>query len=135
MSSQIDNINIVQNLYSFFSDKNINAILEMLSPNVEWGEPSNPFNPAGGTRYGHKGFLEWINIGSQSEDILELQPKKMLTDIDSVAVVGFIKCRAISTGKIYESDFVHLLTIKNGKVIKFQEFFDTYLAGEAFRQE
>ncbi len=134
MSSQIENINIVQNLYSFFSDKNINAILEMLSPNVEWGEPSNPFNPAGGTRYGHKGFLEWINIGRQSEDILELQPKKMLTDIDSVAVVGFIKCRAISTGKIYESDFVHLVTIKNGKVIKFQEFFDTYLAGEAFRQ-
>lgn len=134
MSSQIENINIVQNLYSSFSGKNFNAILEMLSPDVEWGEPSNPFNPASGTRYGHEGFLEWINIGRQSEDILELQPKKMLTDIDSVAVVGFIKCRAISTGKIYESDFVHLITIKNGKVIKFQEFFDTYSAGEAFKQ-
>ena len=59
----------------------------------------------------------------------------MLTDFDSVAVVGFMKCRAISTGKIYESDFVHLVTIKNGKVIKFQEFFDTYLAGEAFKRK
>jgi len=135
MSSQIENINIVQNLYSFFSDKNINAIIEMLSPNVEWGEPSNPFNPAGGTRYGHEGFLEWINIGRQTEDILELQTKKMLTDLDSVAVVGFIKCRAISTGKIYESDFVHFITIKDGLVVKFQEFFDTYIAGEAFRQK
>jgi ketosteroid isomerase-like protein len=135
MSSQIENIKIVKNLYSSFSDKNISAILEMLSPDVEWGEPSNPFNPAGGTRYGHEGFLEWINIGRQTEDILELKPKKMLTDIDSVAVIGFIKCRAISTGKIYESDFVHFITIKDGLVVKFQEFFDTYIAGEAFRQK
>ena len=58
----------------------------------------------------------------------------MLTDDDSVAVVGYMKCLAIPTGKTYESDFVHLVTIKGGKVTKFQEFFDTYIAGEAFRQ-
>jgi ketosteroid isomerase-like protein len=37
------------------------------------------------------------------------------------------------TGRIYESDFVHLVTFKDGKIVRFQEFFDTYLAGEAFR--
>jgi hypothetical protein len=134
MSSQIENINIVQNLYSFFSDKNINAILEMLSPDIEWGEPSNPFNPAGGTRYGHKGFLEWLNIGKQNEDILILEPRKMLTDNDTVAVLGYMKCLAIQTGKMYESDFVHIVVIKDRKIVKFQEFFDTYIAGEAFRK-
>lgn len=134
MSSQIENINIVQNLYSYFSDKNINAILELLSPNVEWGEPSNPFNPAGGTRYGHKGFLEWLNIGKENEDILILEPRKMLTDNNTVAVYGYMKCLAIPTGKIYESDFVHIVVIEDMKIIKFQEFFDTYIAGEAFRK-
>ena len=135
MSIQKENVAIVQQLYSAFAKREINKLMALLSPEVEWGEPSNPFNPAGGTHYGHKGFLEWINIGKQSEEILVLNPKKMLTDFDSVAVVGFMKCRAISTGKIYESDFVHLVTIKNGKVIKFQEFFDTYLAGEAFKRK
>jgi ketosteroid isomerase-like protein len=134
MSTQIENINIVRDLYSYFSVKNINAILEMLSPDVEWGEPSNPFNPAGGTRHGHKGFLEWLNIGKQSEDILILEPRKMLTDDDTVAVLGYMKCLAKPTGKIYESDFVHIIMIKDRKIVKFQEFFDTYLAGEAFRK-
>jgi len=105
----------------------------MLSDDIEWGEPENPFNPAGGTRKGHSGFLEWISIGKNAEDILVLSPQKMLTDIDSVAVVGHMKCRAISTGKVYESDFVHLVTLRDGKICKFQEFFDTYVAGEAFR--
>lgn len=44
-----------------------------------------------------------------------------------------MKCLAITTGKIYESDFVHWVEIKNKKIIKFQEFFDTYIAREAFR--
>ncbi|MDH7514198.1 MAG: nuclear transport factor 2 family protein [Clostridiales bacterium] len=133
MSVQKENIKIVQRLYEAFAKRNIDAILGMLSPDVEWGEPSNPYNPAGGTRHGHEGFLEWLNIGRQSEDILVLEPQKMLEDDDSVAVVGYMKCRAIPTGKVYESDFVHLVTIKSGKVVRFQEFFDTYIAGEAFR--
>lgn len=134
MSTPIENIKIIKRLYALFAEKNINSILEMLSPDVEWGEPANPFNPAGGTRYGHQGFLEWLNIGKENEDILILEPRKMLTDDDTVAVLGYIKCLAIPTEKTYESDFVHIITIKDGKILKFQEFFDTYAAGEAFRQ-
>jgi len=127
------NVEIVQEIYAAFARRDIPAIVALLNPDVEWGEPSNPFNPAGGTRRGHEGFLEWVEVGRRSEDILLLEPQKMLVDEDSVAVVGFMRCRAIPTGKEYESDFVHVVTLKAGKVTKFQEFFDTYAAGEAFR--
>jgi ketosteroid isomerase-like protein len=127
------NLEIVRKLYDAFSRKDINAMLELLHDEVEWGEPENPYNPAGGTRNGHAGFLEWLNIGKNAEEILMLNPQRFLTDSDSVAVIGHMKCKAISTQKIYESDFVHLATIQDQKVRKFQEFFDTYAAGEAFR--
>jgi uncharacterized protein len=133
MTTQNKNLNLVQKLYRAFNMKEIQTIIDMLDPEAEWGEPSNPYNPAGGTRYGVAGFLEWMTIGRQAEEILILDPRKMLIDHDSVAVVGYEKCKAIPTGKIYESDFVHLVTLKEGKVVKFQEFFDTYIAGEAFR--
>jgi ketosteroid isomerase-like protein len=128
------NVNTVQQVYAAFAKRDINAILSMLSPDIEWGEPPNPFNPAGGTRHGHEGFLEWLNIGRQSEEILVLEPRKFLTDRDSVAVVGFTRCLAKPTGKSYETDFVHVVTIREGKIVRFQEFFDTYAAAEAFRQ-
>jgi ketosteroid isomerase-like protein len=134
MNTREQNIKIVQQLYSAFGKRDIPAIVKMLSPEVEWGEPANPYNPAAGTRYGHSGFMEWINIGSQSEDILILEPRKYLSDDDSVAVYGYMKCLAKQTGKIYESDFVHLIIIKDGQINKFKEFFDTYIAGEAFRK-
>jgi len=128
------NIQIVQKVYLDFSKRDIPAILALLSPDVEWSEPSNPFNPAGGTRCGHSGFLEWAQIGNQCEDILILEPRQFLTQDNTVAAVGYMKCRAQSTGKVYESDFVHLVTVKNGQITRFHEFFDTYIAGEAFKR-
>ena len=129
-----NNVKIVQQLYAAFDRRDINAILDLLNPNVEWGEPPNPFNPAAGIRRGHAGFIEWLNIGKESEEILVLEPQRFLTGNETVAVAGYTKCLAKPTGRSYETDFVHLFTLKDGKITRFQEFFDTYAAGEAFRQ-
>jgi len=51
MNIQEENIEIVQQLYSAFANRDINTIVGLLSSDVEWGEPENPFNPAGGTRH------------------------------------------------------------------------------------
>ncbi len=133
MENRESNLAKAQALYDAFFRKDIPAMLQLLHEAVEWGEPTNPHNPAGGTRHGHAGFMEWLNIGRESEEILELHPQRFLSDDDAVTVVGSMKCKVIHNQKIYESDFVHLIVFQEGKVRKFQEFFDTWAAGEAFR--
>jgi len=130
-----NNIAVVQEVYAAFSRGDIDAILGRLCDDVVWSEPENPFNPAGGTRHGHNGFLEWIRVGRESERIELLEPHRFLADENGVAVVGRMRCRANATGRTYESDFVHLVTLRDGKISAFQEFFDTYAAGEAFRAQ
>lgn len=129
----MENTKIVKELYKAFGNHDIDKVLSMLSPDVVWQEPNSPLNPCGGTRYGHAGFLEWLNIGRQAEDILVLEPKQYIAQNDTVVVIGFTKCLAKPTSKTYETDFVHIVTVKDGKVSHFQEFFDTYAAAEAFR--
>ena len=99
METRQKNVDLVLTLYDAFSKREIDKILEMLCDDVEWGEPENPYNPAGGTRKGHTGFLEWVNIGKDAEDILIMEPKKFLTDNDSVAVIGYMKCLANTNWK------------------------------------
>jgi ketosteroid isomerase-like protein len=130
----MDNLELVKHLYNSFNNKKIEEIIKILHPKVEWGEPENPYNPAGGRRYGIDGFLEWISIGKQNEEILQLNITKMFSDESTVAVIGNMECLAIPTGKTYKSDFVHIIEIRENKILKFQEFFDTYIAGEAFRK-
>jgi uncharacterized protein len=130
----MSNVDVVQELYAAFGRRDMAAILAMLSPNVVWGEPENPYNPAAGTRHGHDGFLEWARIGRDAEDIEELSMHRFLQGDDCVATVGHMRCRAKNTGKSYESDFIHLVEIRDGKIVSFQEFFDTFAAGEAFKE-
>ena len=99
MNTSEKNLASVKQLYDAFSRKDISTLLELLHDDVEWGEPENPYNPAGGTRKGHAGFLEWLNIGKNAEDILQLNPQRFLTDTDSVAVIGNMRCKAIKTQK------------------------------------
>lgn len=132
-TGQSTHVDVVRELYRAFGRHDIDAILTVVSADVEWGEPDNPFNPSGGTRHGHAGFLEWLRVGQQSEEILVLEPRQFLTDRDTVAVVGYTKCVAKPTGRVYETDFVHVVTFRDGKVTRFQEFFDTFAAAEAFR--
>ncbi|HMU62785.1 MAG TPA: nuclear transport factor 2 family protein [Gemmatimonadales bacterium] len=126
-------VELVQELYAAFAQRDIPGMLACLAPDVVWREPENPFNPAAGVHCGHEGFLEWVRIGREAEEIELLEPREFLTNQQTVAVVGYMRCRAKPTGRVYESDFVHLVTCRDGKVIRFQEFFDTYAAGEAFR--
>ena len=65
--------------------------------------------------------------------MLVLEPHHFLAGDDRVAVVGHTRCRARRTGKTYDTDFVHLITFKGRQIVKFQEFFDTFAAAEAFR--
>lgn len=133
MASPHENITFVQSLYDAFAIRDVPRILQALSPSVEWGEPPNPFNPAAGTHHGHEGFLAWLRKGNESEEVLVLEPRDFLANAHSVAVVGYTRCRVRATGREYETDFVHLITLKDGKVQSFREFFDTFAAAEAFR--
>jgi hypothetical protein len=123
----------VQRLYKAFARRDLAGVLAWLAEDVVWSEPANPYNPAAGTRRGHAGFLEWAKAGNESEEILGLEPRQFLSAGDCVAVVGHTRCRARVTGRIYETDFVHLVTFTDGKVSSFQEFFDTFAAAEAFK--
>ena len=132
--SSTRNVAVVQSMYAGFRKGDVSGILAVLSDDVEWGEPDNPFNPAAGTRRGHAGFLEWLRVGKESEEILELELRQFLSDADSVVVLGRTKCLARSTGRTYDTDFVHVITFRDDRIVRFQEFFDTYAAGEAFRR-
>jgi ketosteroid isomerase-like protein len=126
-------VQVVRELYDAFKRRDITAILAVLSEDVEWSEPENPHNPSAGTRRGHAGFLEWARVGNDAEEVVSLDLHDILTSDQSVAAVGHTTCRVRATGRTYDTDFVHLITLRDGRVVRFQEFFDTYAAAAAFR--
>lgn len=42
--------------------------------------------------------------------------------------------RVKSTGRSFRSEFSHVFTVQNGKIVKFQEYFDTQAAVDTYRR-
>ncbi len=48
-------------------------------------------------------------------------------------VLGHYAWKLRKTGRTVESDFIHIFTVKGGKVVQFREFTDTAKFAEAYR--
>ena len=125
---------VVEVAYRAFGARDIEALLAVLDPDVEWGEPDNPHIPSAGTRRGLAGVVEWLTVGNETESIVALDVERILVDGDLAAVIGHTRVVAKATGIAYDTEFVHLVTVTGGRVVRFQEFFDTWIAAEAFRE-
>lgn len=129
----MDNVQIVQQVYKYFGEKNVPAILSLFDKDVVWERPGAPDIPFSGTFNGHEGLIKFFTLVGQSVKISEFSPKEFLSNEDTVAVIGDDEAEVISTGKKYITHWIQTFTLKDGKVIHGRVYIDTLQIARAFQ--
>jgi ketosteroid isomerase-like protein len=60
-----------------------------------------------------------------ADDIHSFEPREFIEAGEHVRVLGWEKSTALDTGKSFESEWVHVFTVKNDKVTRWRGFFNT----------
>jgi len=120
-----DNLGVIRRGYDAFGRGDINTLLESFDEQVSWVTPGPPELATSGRRTGRQEVAEFFVSVNELFDIQRFEPKEFLAQGDRVVVVGSETARARPTGNVIEADWVHVFTLRNGKVVAFQEFFDT----------
>ena len=55
-------------------------------------------------------------------DIVEFTQNEFLFDGQQAAVVGRLVLKFHSTGRVYDSEYAHILTVKDGQIVRFRDF-------------
>jgi ketosteroid isomerase-like protein len=127
-------VSFIQSLYAAFGRGEIATIIAAMTPDSTWqlvGRPSD--HPLLGTRKGKAGVQEFFDTLAKTQDATEFSPREFYPSGDKVFVLGHYAWKLRKTGRTAESDFIHIFTVKNGKVVQFQEFTDTAIFAEAYR--
>jgi uncharacterized protein len=128
------NISFVQSLYAAFSRGDIAAIIKALAPNVDWNVNGRRKDyPLLGGWKGSGEVQEFFQGVAQHEEAVDFSPRKFFAAEDRVFVLGHYVWKIRKTGRTVASDWVHVFTIRNGKVAAFWEFNDTAQFAEAYR--
>ena len=83
---------------------------------------------------GSRGSRRVFQILSGTQEVRQLELREFVAQGDKVVALGHYAWHVKSTDRGWESDFVHVLTVRDGKVTRFQEYTNTAAFVEAFHE-
>lgn len=129
---EAENVKIVQKLYADYGQGNIPAVVDALGDEIVFIQPKAGQSPLAGTYRGRKQVEDWFKKLDETSEEQDFEPREFIAQGDAVVVLGHYKFRAKSTGKTWESDWVMVWKVREGKLVSFQFYGDTAAEAAAF---
>ena len=118
---------IVRQAYAAFGRKDIAGILALLSDDVDWrlyaGEAAGI--SYGGKFTGTQQGQAWFGMLAESDDIQGFEAREFLEGPDHVTVLGWERGKPLPKGSLFETEWVHVFNVKNGKITRWIGTADT----------
>jgi uncharacterized protein len=132
--SELENTGLVQQAYDYFLSGDIPAVLELLSEDVEWVVPEVGGVPGRGNWHGREQVGQFFQTLDDTQGARQFEPREFVAQDGKVVALGHYVWHVRSTGREWESDFVHVFSVHDGKITRFQEYTDTAALAEAFHE-
>lgn len=116
---------IVRKAYEAFGRKDVPAILELIADDVDWEFVGSASLPYAGCRRNRNEVRDFFAAIPRTDDIHAFEPREFIEAGDHVTVLGWESATALDTGKQFESEWVHVFTVRSGKVTRWRGFFNT----------
>ena len=116
-----DNLAIVQRAYDAFLGGDIREVIDLLDPDIVWSVPRTV--PHGGDFRGLDGVREFFSgVGAAWKPLaLELHT---VGEIGPGRIAGLATVSGILAGSEVSYGTVHVFTLVDGKITRFQEYLD-----------
>jgi len=128
------NIALVQSLYAAFGKGDIATLINGLTADVDWKVNGRRKDyPMFGAWKGPADVQTFFQGVGENESFSAFSPNEFHAAGDLVFAFGRYAGTVKKTGRPFDCEWVHVFTVKNGKVARFREFTDTAQFAEAYR--
>ena len=126
------NGDIVKALYDAFAKGDVPAVLGAFDPQIQWRAAENFLYADGNPYVGPMAVAEGVfqRIVSDVENFAVL-PEHFVEAGDTVVVEGRYRGKMKATGTPVDAQFAHVWQLRDGKVVRFQQYTDTKQWAEA----
>jgi ketosteroid isomerase-like protein len=116
---------VVQQIYEAFGRRDLPAILNVVADDVDWEFVGSANLPYAGRRRNRKEVADFFAAIPRADDIHAFEPREFIEASEHVTVLGWERSTALDTGKTFESEWIHVFTVRDGKVTRWRGFFNT----------
>jgi ketosteroid isomerase-like protein len=119
-------IEVVKGVYAALASGDAAGALGAFDPNIEWREAEGFLYADGNPYVGAQAVAEGVlqRFGGSVEN-LAVVPRGFIDGGDSVVVEGRYSGTFKATGRPVDAQFAHVWQVRDGKVVRFQQYTDT----------
>lgn len=117
---------VARAMYSALGRGDTDAVEALLTPDVFWTfhGPANDIPYAGSFR-GAQGVRLYFQIANETVRTEPLEPRSFANQEDTVLVRGIETGVAVATDGRYTANWLHVITVHDGRITRFEEIIDT----------
>ena len=132
--SEQGNINIIRETYDRFANDNLSGMLDLFATDIEWKtqKVENSYFP--GEMIGRSEVRKFFENLIESVKYSVFDPLEFIASDNKVIVIGTATATVKETERDFTSEWIHIYTLEDSTVVKFQEFFDTAAVAQAFQK-
>jgi ketosteroid isomerase-like protein len=127
------NIKLVQDAYAAFGKGDLPAILDMMTPDVTMGIVGRTQDaPFLGIHSGKAGVMEFFKLLDEAHAISKFEPQRFLAAEEKVFVWGRYAWTMRKSGVSDETEWLHVLSVRDGKISAWLGYNDTAMLAAAY---
>ena len=131
-----ENTRIAQSAYEAFGRGDMPALADVMADDIEWVSPGDPGDdPNAGTFTGKEAVLGWFGGLASTLDFTTFEPREFIAQNDKVVSMVYAEATVRDTGRAFVNHEAHEWTFRDGKLARFQIYFDTAAVAAAHRAE
>jgi len=128
-----ENKQLVQEGYQLFQRGDIAGMLMRCHDDVDWISPETELAPFSGTFHGKQGLAEFFTKLNASLQAIRFEPQEFIAEGEKVVAVGQATWLVKPTGQQFDTPWIHVFTLRDGKIARIQAVTDTAASERAFR--
>jgi ketosteroid isomerase-like protein len=117
-----DVVELVRRGYEAHARRDLATVMALLDPGIEVVQTG--LLPWGGVHRGLEGAQRFFRLIAEHTDAIP-EPSAYIPAGSDVAVVGTLRGTARASGKPIALDFVHVWTVRDGRLVRFASYIDT----------
>lgn len=125
------NSDLIRSLYAAFARGDVKTILDSLDPAIEWVSIGDgKVIPWAGRRDGVTGASSFFQSLADNLEFEAFEPREFFEDGETVIVIGRTRAR-VKNGSVFDSEWIHVFSLRSGRLLRFREFYDTKSIADA----
>ena len=123
----MNNVELIKKGYQYFAEGNVEAVLDLFHPEMEWNECKGfPYVTGDGLFIGPNAVVQNVFAKiPENFDGFHIDVQKLFGSGDKVVMLGHYKGVWKATGKEFKANAAHVWTVKDGKATHMFQAVDT----------